>query len=77
MWWKGNNETRYKYLYSDEEIQELSDKVKAASEQTKLALALFNNHWQGYAPRNAVDMKKALDLPVTELPVQSHLDEST
>jgi hypothetical protein len=35
-----------------------------------LTFALFNNHWQGYAPRNAVDMMKALKLPFTELPVQ-------
>jgi uncharacterized protein YecE (DUF72 family) len=70
MWWKGDSETRYQYLYSSDEINELADKVKAASEQTNLAFALFNNHWQGYAPRNAVDMMKALKLPFTELPVQ-------
>jgi len=68
MWWKGDSETRYKYLYSDEEIHELAGKVKADSEKTSLTFALFNNHWQGYAPRNAVDMKKALKLPFTELP---------
>ena len=60
MWWKGDSETRYKYLYSNYEINELAEKVKSASEQTSLTFALFNNHWQGYAPRNAVDMKKAL-----------------
>jgi uncharacterized protein YecE (DUF72 family) len=70
MWWKGDSETRYQYLYSSDEINELAQKVKAASEQTNLTFALFNNHWQGYAPRNAVDMMKALKLPFTELPVQ-------
>jgi len=60
MWWKGDSETRYKYLYSNYEINELAEKVKSASEKTSLTFALFNNHWQGYAPRNAVDMKKAL-----------------
>ncbi len=75
MWWKGDSESRYNYLYSSDEIKELAEKVKAASEQTKLTFALFNNHWQGYAPRNAVDMMKALKLPFTELPVQITLQE--
>jgi len=75
MWWKGNSETRYQYLYSSDEINELADKVEAAAEQSNLTFALFNNHWQGYAPRNAVDMMKALKLPFTELPVQIKLPD--
>ena len=70
MWWQGDSETRYKYLYSNDEINELAEKVKAFSEQTNLTFVLFNNHWQGYAPRNAVDMMKALRLPLRELPIQ-------
>jgi len=69
MWWKGNSETRYKYLYSAEEISELAGKVKKASEKTTLLFAEFNNHWQGYAPRNANDLKKSLGLPFTDLPL--------
>ena len=75
MWWKGDSETRYKYLYSPEEISELTNKVKSAATQTKLLFALFNNHWQGYAPRNAVDMIKTLELPIKELPVQTKLTD--
>jgi uncharacterized protein YecE (DUF72 family) len=74
-WWKGNSETRYKYLYSTDEINELASKVKVASEQTNLTFALFNNHWRGYAPRNAVDMMKALQLPFTDLPMQTTLQD--
>jgi uncharacterized protein YecE (DUF72 family) len=66
-WWSGDNETRYKYLYSNEEINELADRVKTVAEQTKLLFAQFNNHWQGYAPRNANDLKKSLQLPFNEL----------
>jgi uncharacterized protein YecE (DUF72 family) len=62
-WWKGDSETRYKYLYSTEEIEELAENVKAAAKGTKLLFALFNNHWRGYAPRNAIDMMKTLQLP--------------
>ncbi|MFC1873983.1 DUF72 domain-containing protein [Chloroflexota bacterium] len=72
-WWRGDGETRYRYLYSQEEIDELAGKVKAAAEQSDLTLAFFNNHWQGYAPRNAVDMKKALRLPFREIHVPRRL----
>ncbi|UCE97778.1 MAG: DUF72 domain-containing protein [Dehalococcoidia bacterium] len=63
MWWEGNNETRYQYLYSHKEISNLAVKVKEAAKKTKLIFAYFNNHWQGYAPRNAGDMIRALELP--------------
>lgn len=76
-WWQGDSETRYRYLYSTEEISGLAAKVKAASAQTRLTYAFFNNHWQGYAPRNAVAMKKALRLPFREIPVQSSLGEAS
>ena len=66
-WWTGDSETRYKYLYSGEEIRELADRAMPAFEQTRLAFAFFNNHWRGYAPRNAVDLKKELQLPFQEL----------
>lgn len=75
MWWKGDSETRYKHLYSPEEIDELSGKVKSAVEQTMLLFAFFNNHWQGYAPRNTVSMMRALQLPYTRLPVPVALSE--
>lgn len=74
MWWKGNTETRYQYLYSQEEVNELADKVKSLTEKAKLAFVLFNNHWRGYAPRNAVDMQKALQLPFKEISTQKQLN---
>jgi uncharacterized protein YecE (DUF72 family) len=74
MWWKGDTETRYKYLYSQEEINELADRVESITEKAKLAFVLFNNHWQGYAPKNAVDMKKALKLPFKEILTQKQLN---
>ncbi len=74
-WWTGDSETRYKYLYSPEEIRELADRTKPAIERTKLTFAFFNNHWRGYAPRNAVALKKELKLPVQELPVTEKLPD--
>ena len=48
-------------------IQELAEKVKKSAEKAGLMFALFNNHWQGYAPRNAVDLQKVLQLPFKDL----------
>jgi uncharacterized protein YecE (DUF72 family) len=66
-WWTGDNETRYRYLYSEEEIAGLAERVQAAGKQTRLLFAFFNNHWQAYAPRNVNDLKKALQLPFQEI----------
>ncbi len=74
-WWTGDSETRYKYLYSNEEIEELANRVKTVASQTQLLFSLFNNHWQGYAPRNAITMMKSLQLPFRELPIQVKMKE--
>ena len=71
-WWSGDSESRYRYLYSPEEISELADRIKTAAEQVGMLFAYFNNHWQAYAPRNANDLKKSLQLPFQE--IQMHLD---
>ena len=70
MWWKGNNETRYMYLYSESEIAELAEKVKTATQKSALTFAFFNNHWKAYAPRNAGDLRKALQLPFKDFSEQ-------
>jgi uncharacterized protein YecE (DUF72 family) len=73
-WWKGNGETRYQYLYSEEELKELAGKMDKAAGTAKLLFAQFNNHWQGYAPRNAVDLKKQMGLPYIELPMMKETE---
>ena len=75
MWWKGDSETRYRYLYSAAEIDELADRVRVAGEKANLTFAFFNNHWQGYAPRNAVSMMRTLQVPFRDLPVQTALPD--
>jgi uncharacterized protein YecE (DUF72 family) len=68
-WWTGDSETRYRYLYSSQEIAGLADRVKAAGEQARIMFAFFNNHWQAYAPRNANDLKMALQQPFQQIPM--------
>jgi uncharacterized protein YecE (DUF72 family) len=68
-WWKGDGEQRYRYHYNETEIGELAERMKKAGRETKLMFAFFNNHWQAYAPRNANDLKKALDLPFMQIPM--------
>jgi uncharacterized protein YecE (DUF72 family) len=65
-WWSGNNESRYRYFYSPEEIQELAKRVGRAKQKTRLTFAFFNNHWQGYAPRNATSIIQLMELPIGE-----------
>ena len=77
MWWKGDVETRYKYLYSAEEINELAEKVKDASQKTSLTFAFFNNHWRAYAPRNAGDLTKALQLPFNDFHMSFNTTDGT
>jgi uncharacterized protein YecE (DUF72 family) len=59
-WWTGNSETRYRYLYSEPELVELRDRVWSASQKSETVYVFFNNHWQGYEPKNARDLKQAL-----------------
>lgn len=70
------NEMRY---YLDDLIKSLNNMEKEftqrTEEQADVAFVLFNNHWQGYAPRNAVDIMKALQLPFRDIPVQAPLRE--
>jgi uncharacterized protein YecE (DUF72 family) len=67
-WWSGDNETRYKYYYSPQEIEELAAGIQKAAGRTQLLFAQFNNHWQGWAPKNANDLKRALQLSLFEIP---------
>ena len=74
-WWSGDGEQRYRYHYDEEEIKQLAERVRNAGESARLLFAYFNNHWQAYAPRNANDLKKALQLPFTEIQMTLDIPE--
>ena len=60
-----------------EEIAGLAEKINAAAEKTRTLFAFFNNHWQAYAPRNANDMKKALQLSFQDIPMSLEMTQET
>lgn len=55
QWWKGNNVTRYDYLYAAEELGPWADRLVdlASHQDVKEVLTFFNNHRRGQAARNA------------------------
>ncbi len=54
-WWTGDNETRYDYCYSDEELGPWADRLVdlAASPEVREVFGFFNNHRRAQAVRNA------------------------
>lgn len=55
QWWKGDNATRYDYLYSAEELAPWTNRIidLAADPNVREVYAYFNNHRAGNAVRNA------------------------
>jgi uncharacterized protein YecE (DUF72 family) len=55
QWWKGDNATRFDYLYTREELEPWVDRLVdiAAAPRVREVLAFFNNHRRGQAARNA------------------------
>ncbi|RLE40306.1 hypothetical protein DRJ16_07290, partial [Candidatus Woesearchaeota archaeon] len=61
--WHGRGERPwYYYQYKLEELREWVPKVKEILENTDLLYGYFNNHFRGYAPRNALQMLSLLGL---------------
>jgi len=57
-WWKGDNKTRYDYLYREDELREWLPKVKQLEEQTERVYVFFNNCYAGKASTNAAQMRE-------------------
>ncbi|MDQ6932046.1 MAG: DUF72 domain-containing protein [Candidatus Eremiobacteraeota bacterium] len=53
QWWRGDNVTRYDYLYSAEELKPWTQRVTDVELEVKQTLAFFNNHRRGQAVVNA------------------------
>ena len=62
-WWGRGGGDRYDYLYSEEELREWVQKIKAMSQKARKTFVFFNNCHAGQAARNAKLMKELLSLP--------------
>lgn len=71
--WYGHEHAfeRYNYLYSDQEIAEIADKLTALTEKSKDAFVFFNNHYGAQAVTNARQLAEKLG--VTIKPTQTSL----
>ncbi len=60
QWWKGDNASRYDYLYNDKELSEWVLKIKNMAKKCTKIIVAFNNHWKGQAVTNAKRIKEYL-----------------
>ena len=58
--WVGHAGGRYDYLYSEAELTELEPKIRQVAARAKKTFVIFNNHKDGKAFANAVQMKARL-----------------
>jgi uncharacterized protein YecE (DUF72 family) len=58
-WWRGTNVTRYRYLYTADELLPWMQRIAEIEAEVDNTYVFFNNHALGYAPRNA-EMLEAL-----------------
>jgi uncharacterized protein YecE (DUF72 family) len=58
MWWKGNNEERYNYLYTGDELQPIAEQLAGAVQRGAKARAYMNNHFSAKATINAQTLEE-------------------
>jgi uncharacterized protein YecE (DUF72 family) len=63
-----NPSARYDYLYSEREIQEIADTVKAVAGGARETYVVQNNHPRGQAAANALQLRAALGETVLRAP---------
>ncbi|GAB4371586.1 MAG: DUF72 domain-containing protein [Calditrichia bacterium] len=66
-WWKGTNQTRYDYLYSQSELNEWLIRIAEMLKKTYRTYIFFNNHPRGHAVQNAKELKEMLDNQIDRL----------
>lgn len=59
-WWSGTNITRYDYLYSTVELEQLVDPIRGLAAQSEVIYVAFNNHFAGQAVTNAEQLAAML-----------------
>ena len=62
---------RYDYLYSEAELKEWADKIRALNQKTEKTFVFFNNCHAGQAATSAKLMRRLLDMPEPSLTEQT------
>lgn len=59
-WWKGDNTSRYDYLYTEDELSQWLGRIVELLEQTSVLYVAFNNHYKGKAAKNGLELIELL-----------------
>jgi uncharacterized protein YecE (DUF72 family) len=62
MWYKGDNVSRYDYLYTDNELQSFVDPIKYLLQHALIVQLFFNNHAKSQATINAKKIELLLKM---------------
>lgn len=73
--WYGGDKERYDYSYKDGELNEWIELMKAAHEQTREVLFLFNNCFRGQAVSNGRHLRQLIEERTPDVPVVSPFAE--
>lgn len=67
----------YNYHYRTEELREFATKVVSVKSKCKRVYGYFNNHFKGFAPKNALELIELLDIGLTpkQIEVKARIDE--
>jgi uncharacterized protein YecE (DUF72 family) len=71
---------RYDYLYTKPELEKWKEKVEVVAKKAEVTFVVANNHFQGKAPANALELKsmisgKKVQVPETLLKTYPRLEE--
>ncbi len=61
-------DARYDYLYSPDELQEWTTRIVSLAASTRETYVITNNHFEGKAVANALELQGLLGLPVPQAP---------
>lgn len=64
-WWRGDNVSRYDYLYTEEQLREWVPRIQRMLEKVAILYLAFNNHHKGQAVANALQLISLLQEPET------------
>lgn len=63
-------DARYDYLYREDELQEWARRILPLAERARATYVVTNNHFEGKAIANALQLRALLGLPVEEVPAE-------